>query len=285
MSGLLVSYSSSSEEGEAEPRGRDETEEKRDQRGKRERESYQRPKRCKKDLQSRPPDAADARLPVPESVLKMFGEGEEEEGHEDRARHSGRMRTFPHERGNWATHVYVPYQTDEDFHELLDLLVSHLRHCAVRLTTVEEFHVSLSQTVALRYHWIEPFVQSLKERLAPFPRFYCTVERVKVYTNQEKTRTFLGLEVSTGHDQLLELVSEVDKTMEEFDLKTFYKNPSFHMSLAWCVGDSTQKLSGKCLQDLQDLVDGFTDSASILRLHLDQIRCKSGNKVFSFPLR
>ena len=36
-------------------------------------------------------------------------------------------------------------------------------------------------------------------------------------------RTFIGLEVSAGHFQLLELVSEVDRVLEEFDLPTFYK--------------------------------------------------------------
>ena len=36
-------------------------------------------------------------------------------------------------------------------------------------------------------------------------------------------RTFIGLEVSAGHFQLLELVSEVDGVLEEFDLPTFYK--------------------------------------------------------------
>lgn len=36
-------------------------------------------------------------------------------------------------------------------------------------------------------------------------------------------RTFVGLEVSAGHFQLLELVSEVDRALEEFDLPTFYK--------------------------------------------------------------
>lgn len=39
----------------------------------------------------------------------MFREQEEEErGAEDRAKHGGRVRCFPHERGNWATHVYLP---------------------------------------------------------------------------------------------------------------------------------------------------------------------------------
>lgn len=36
-------------------------------------------------------------------------------------------------------------------------------------------------------------------------------------------RTFLGMEVCTGHAQLLDLVKIVDKTMSEFLLETFYK--------------------------------------------------------------
>lgn len=36
-------------------------------------------------------------------------------------------------------------------------------------------------------------------------------------------RTFVGLEVTSGHPQFLDLVSEVDRVMEEFDLTTFYQ--------------------------------------------------------------
>ncbi|NXC50728.1 USB1 phosphodiesterase, partial [Penelope pileata] len=210
---------------------------------------------------------------------------QEEQAANDSSRHGGRVRCFPHERGNWATYVYLPYQAQEDFLELLDLLVSHARTYVPSLTAMDEFHVSLSQSVVLRYHWINPFVQSLKERLASFHRFFCVAGRVKVYTNQNKTRTFVGLEVSAGHFQLLELVSEVDKVMEEFDLPTFYKDPSFHISLAWCVGDLTGSLEGQCLRELQDIVDRFEDSELLLRVQWEEIRCKSGNKFFSFPLR
>ncbi|OXB76085.1 UNVERIFIED_CONTAM: hypothetical protein H355_000184 [Colinus virginianus] len=199
------------------------------------------------------------RLPVPECVLAMFREEEQqEEKRDDSSRHGGRVRCFPHERGSWATHVYLPYQAQEEFLELLELLVSHARTYVASLSAVEEFHVSL---------------------------FFCVADRVKVYTNQNKTRTFVGLEVSAGHFQLLELVSEVDKVMEEFDLPVFYKDPSFHISLAWCVGDLTGSLEGQCLRELQDIVDRFEDSARLLRVQWEQIRCKSGNKFFSFPLR
>ncbi|XP_017596279.1 PREDICTED: U6 snRNA phosphodiesterase [Corvus brachyrhynchos] len=142
-----------------------------------------------------------------------------------------------------------------------------------------------------------------------FFRFFCVADQVKVYTNQNKTRTFIGLEVSAGHFQLLELVSEVDGILEEFDLPTFYKDPSFHISLAWCVGDLSGRLEGQCLRELQVCphvvwragggqswspatspcqewrVGNFLHQARQTSLVWEQIRCKSGNKYFSFPLR
>ncbi|CAN8187018.1 unnamed protein product [Coccothraustes coccothraustes] len=223
------------------------------------------------------------RLPVPAGLP---GDPDPEEAvSDDSSRHGGRVRGFPHERGNWATHVYLPYIAQEEFLELLELLVSRARTYVPSLAAMEEFHLSLSQCVVLRYHWIEPFVRSLRERLAAFHRFFCVADQVKVYTNQNKTRTFIGLEVSAGHFQLLELVSEVDSILKEFDLPTFYKDPSFHISLAWCVGDLAGRLEGQCLRELQDIVDGFEESAFLLRIQWEQIRCKSGNKYFSFTLR
>lgn len=224
------------------------------------------------------------RWPVPESVLHMF-QDTEEGPEEDSSKHGGRVRTFPHERGNWATHVYVPYEATEEFQDLLDVLLAHAQTCAPRLVRMEAFHLSLSHSVVLRHHWILPFVQALKERLASSQRFLFTADRVKIYTNQEKTRTFVGLEVTSGHAQFLDLVSEVDQVMEEFELPTFYQDPSFHISLAWCVGDARPHLEAQCLRELQELVDEFEDSAVLLRVLAGQVRCKSGNKFFSLPLK
>ncbi|XP_064016655.1 U6 snRNA phosphodiesterase 1 isoform X4 [Pogoniulus pusillus] len=195
------------------------------------------------------------RLPVPAGL--PGDPGAEELVEDDSSRHGGRVRSFPHQRGNWATHVYLPYRAREEFVELLELLLAHARTHVPSLAAAERFHLSLSQCVVLRYHWIEPFVRRLRQRLAAFHRFFCVADQVKVYTNENKTRTFIGLEISAGHFQLLELVSEVDRVLEEFDLPTFYK----------------------------ELVDGFEDSALLLRIPWEEVRCKSGNKHFSFPLR
>uniref|UniRef100_A0A2K5PYR4 U6 snRNA phosphodiesterase 1 n=1 Tax=Cebus imitator TaxID=2715852 RepID=A0A2K5PYR4_CEBIM len=107
------------------------------------------------------------RFPVPDSVLNMFP-GTEEGPEDDSAKHGGRVRTFPHERGNWATHIYIPYEAKEEFLDLLDVLLPHAQTYVPRLVRMEAFHLSLSQSVVLRHHWILPFVQALKARMASF---------------------------------------------------------------------------------------------------------------------
>ncbi|XP_026544784.1 U6 snRNA phosphodiesterase isoform X3 [Notechis scutatus] len=132
--------------------------------------------------------AAMPSLPLPDSVRGMFRDQEEKERVEDDcSKHEGRLRTFPHERGNWATHVYMPCKAGEDFLDLLQLLLICGRTYVPQLKGQEEFHISLSQGVVLRHHWINSFVQSLKGRLASCHRFIFRADQVKVYTNETKT--------------------------------------------------------------------------------------------------
>lgn len=60
--------------------------------------------------------AAGSSLPLPDSVQRMFRDEEEKERVvDDCSKHGGRLRTFPHERGNWATHVYMPCKSLDVF--------------------------------------------------------------------------------------------------------------------------------------------------------------------------
>uniref|UniRef100_A0A3B4AZK2 U6 snRNA phosphodiesterase n=1 Tax=Periophthalmus magnuspinnatus TaxID=409849 RepID=A0A3B4AZK2_9GOBI len=222
------------------------------------------------------------RLPVPHCVLNMFPE-ELDPQTEDSSLHGGRIRSFKHEQGNWVTYVYLPYNPEEEFTDLLDEFVSLAKCHGIDLRPQEEFHLSLSQTVVLRYHWIQPFTQNLKASLVHCRRFMCSAERLKVYCNAEKTRTFIGVEVSTGNNELLDLIKVVDKTMADFGLNTFYKDPSFHVSLAWCIGDLKAQING-FLKELQSIMDKQEDGPCTLNLNCVELRCRTGNKVFCFPL-
>ena len=52
-------------------------------------------------------------IPLPASINQMFIEEEEEEVHDDPTLHEGRIRSFSHEKNNWATYVYVNLQDCE----------------------------------------------------------------------------------------------------------------------------------------------------------------------------
>ncbi|XP_037539282.1 U6 snRNA phosphodiesterase [Nematolebias whitei] len=284
---MLVGYSSSSDEEEdGEENGRDAAKTRRRTR-KSSRNSVEEDRINSDDFPAKKKSKiADmiprTRLPLPGSLLDMFPD-EDNPQTEDSSLHGGRVRSFKHERGNWSTYVYFPYHPEEEFQDLLEALLSAAGSQGLVLTPQEEFHLSLSQTVVLRHHWIQPFTQSLRTDLAHCKRFFCSAERLKIYCNAEKTRTFLGIEVSSGHTQLLDLVQVVDKTMIEFQLETFYEDPSFHVSLAWCVGDLTEKLK-EILEELQSLVYGREDGPLPLVLDCAEVRCRTGNKTFRFSL-
>ena len=45
------------------------------------------------------------KLPVPDGITKMFSNKTQHVDHPEE--HGGRIRTFAHERGNWASFVYA----------------------------------------------------------------------------------------------------------------------------------------------------------------------------------
>ena len=59
---------------------------------------------------------------------------------------------------------------DEDFVELLEELLEVAGTHGVLLTQQREFHLTVSQTVVLKHHWIQPFTQSLKAGLTSCKR-------------------------------------------------------------------------------------------------------------------
>uniref|UniRef100_A0A4W5MUV4 U6 snRNA phosphodiesterase 1 n=1 Tax=Hucho hucho TaxID=62062 RepID=A0A4W5MUV4_9TELE len=192
------------------------------------------------------------RLPLPGKVLDMFTEEDDDPQSVDSIQHGGRIRSFKHERGNWAAYVYFPYIPEEGFLELLDEMTKVAGSNGISLTHTDKFHLSLSKTVVLRHHWIQSFIQSLRTGLAHVIEiFFSLAEKLKVYSNDDKTR---------------------------------YSRISYHDDLTWCVGDCTEHIRKECLQDLQGLVDSHEDGAFLLRLDCQELQCKSGNKTFCFPL-
>lgn len=83
--------------------------------------------------------------------------------------HEGRVRGFKHERGNWATYVFVPISGDllEDLQESCLAQISKLTD----FKTCAEFHISLSKTIVLQYHLIDAFVECLEGAIQNCQRY------------------------------------------------------------------------------------------------------------------
>ncbi|CAG9770916.1 unnamed protein product [Ceutorhynchus assimilis] len=220
------------------------------------------------------------RLPVPQQFLQS----KSLEHQDDPSLHAGRVRSFAHERGNWATFVHIPYEAQcgvvELFSHIEETVPKHLE-----LKIADDFHISLTKTVILKYHWISAFVKSLQENLKHFRKFFILFDSVKVYCNEERTRTFLGIQIRSGRDTLVKMVETLDICLKEYDLPTFYKDPSFHMSIAWCVGDVEKELQNY-LPQINDKLEQLMEihSQDNWYIYVDYLLCKTGNKYFQFVL-
>ncbi|ESO89820.1 hypothetical protein LOTGIDRAFT_164857 [Lottia gigantea] len=224
----------------------------------------------------------DLKLPVPDSIQNMF---KQQKKHEDNpVRHEGRIRSFEHVEGNWATHVYIPYLKEDRFISMVDEVLKCLH--PLDFHKMSEFHLSLSRTVTIRHHWIDSLTQSLQKSFQHINRFICCLSTFKFYTNDEKNRTFLSLQVSDSRNRLKELTDLVDTCFEEFHLEKYYKNPSYHISIGWCLNNVIDKITNKQHTCLQETLDSFLEENEDLNyIDVDSIQCKTGNKAFTFRLK
>ncbi|KAH8294703.1 hypothetical protein KR018_001873 [Drosophila ironensis] len=200
---------------------------------------------------------------------------------DDPAQHGGRIRSFKHERGNWATYVYVPAKgCAEPLEEFQASAIAKLSP-EVELRANDDLHLSLSRTVVLLHHQIDAFAQSVQTALRNCNGFLAGLQGLQVYTNDERTRTFIAAKLDSAFtEKATRLLQAIDLVMVDYRLPRFYEPPSFHISLLWCVGDQEKLLSGK-LAELQKLLN----DQETLTLLASEVHLKCGNRIFNYKLR
>ncbi|XP_055849923.1 U6 snRNA phosphodiesterase 1 [Episyrphus balteatus] len=223
------------------------------------------------------------KLPLPSAISsmnKVFHVAPED----DPSKHGGRIRSFEHERGNWATLIFIP--VDLNIMDELQMMIQNALHKSIDLKQSENIHLSLTKTVILRHHWIKLFVKSLQETLVSSEHFPVEFQSLNVYLNEERTRTFIGLTVGDVYfEKLHKLMLKMDKLMNEFQLNTFYENPSFHASIMWCLGDQESLIKEKLPELNAKLSEMRETNADDFQIKVNQIKCNTGNKSFNFELK
>ncbi|KAJ9598687.1 hypothetical protein L9F63_010636, partial [Diploptera punctata] len=221
-------------------------------------------------------------LPLPAALKSLYQTTSNAE--DNPCKHEGRIRSFPHERGNWSTFVYIPYEPGPAVSSFIDVVLECCK-AVVSLKPSDDCHISLTRTVVLRHHWIDSFIESVKDCMKQLPSPEIVYKIIIVYCNDQKTRTFIGLTVAEGHKSLTAAVNVLNKSLADFKLPPFYKEASYHMSIAWCVGDYTDQIEKQVLPQLQVAFQHFLHAQyDQWMLNVSQLHCKSGNKLFSFQL-
>ncbi|XP_076808593.1 U6 snRNA phosphodiesterase 1-like isoform X1 [Clavelina lepadiformis] len=228
------------------------------------------------------------KLPLPREISSMFGDPDQK--HSNLPKHDGRIRSFEHVRGNWATYVCIPYP-ELQINELKDSSQSILTQIKnVQWNLVEDVHLSISKTVTIPHHEIEPMVDTLRDNLRNSSAFSINFSSndLKYYVNEEKTRSFCGFEVTLHGtvESVQKLVEKVDLTLLDFKCDTYYPNPSYHMSIAWCLGDiSKDESKDTALAYMKQLWKVIEDhNPHLFSFVVKNIVLKSGNKQFMFFL-
>ncbi|XP_045617670.1 U6 snRNA phosphodiesterase 1 [Procambarus clarkii] len=222
-------------------------------------------------------------IPLPSELLLA------REAHIDDPReHQGRVRSFAHERGNWASILYVPLHLGiygPSFASFMASLVATCQEQNVILNPSSDLHISLTRTLILHLHWIQPLTEDFRARLSQVSKFSLWLHGLNVYVNDERTRTFLGLRVCHGRNELEDIVSEVDKCLAEYRLPPFFKDGSFHASVAWCTGDVSGDLR-RLLPQLENVCSQYFSVETDMRtFDVNSLNFKTGNRIHTIHLK
>ncbi|PPQ81269.1 hypothetical protein CVT25_015053 [Psilocybe cyanescens] len=159
------------------------------------------------------------------------------------ALHQGRIRTTPHVEGQYAAHVYVslPLGRSSLLYKILQAILCDAKEAIPTLheiwTTEQrpELHISLSRPIFLRAHQREDLKRAVKKVAKAHRAFIVSFAILSELINDEKTRTFLTMEVGAGHHELRSLTDALSPALEAIRQQTYYVKPRFHASIAWAL--------------------------------------------------
>ncbi|XP_021722154.1 U6 snRNA phosphodiesterase-like [Chenopodium quinoa] len=214
-----------------------------------------------------------------------------------------RVRSFPHVEGNYAVHVYIPVFIPQPARKEASQFVKkvssnvpglHVIDADIPLKNISnddqkledialgrEFHISLGRTVPIRVHQIDSVVTMLRQKLQIQKRYWIDFNKWEVFVNDDHTRAFLSLEVTTrGLPEITKQIQAVNEAYRLHNLPEFYKDPRPHISLTWASGD-TSDLLRRVVEEAKKHPDGRNSlQKRVFTAKFSGIECKIGSKTY-----
>ena len=130
--------------------------------------------------------------------------------------------------GSFPTFVYLAPTFDLNtinFFQDLNKTLSEVKQPIINSIPLEEYHISLSKTVNLNFHQIDPFLKELEKSFSKNKGFLVSfsTENFSILKSEIASRWFLVAEFAGGKGQVLDIIKKADTCMKQFGLETFFE--------------------------------------------------------------
>lgn len=165
-----------------------------------------------------------------------------------------------------------------------DIPLDNLVHDDQKLENIalgREFHISLGRTVPIRVHQIDTIVSMLRQKLQFQKRYWIDFNKWEVFVNDDHTRAFLSMEVTTGGlTEITKQILAVNEVYRLHNLPEFYKDPRPHISLTWALGDASDLLRRVVEETKKQPDGGGSLQKRVFTVKFNGIECKIGSKTY-----
>ncbi|KAJ2864367.1 poly(U)-specific 3'-to-5' RNA exonuclease [Coemansia aciculifera] len=203
-----------------------------------------------------------------------------------------------HVRGGWSGHVYLRIRSSTQLHRLAlacmdaicprldDNIRGNAKSADIldleKVRTIEEPHISLTRPFYLPEHQIAGFVRELESCLNGLGPLAVGFGRISTYVNERQDRGFVAADVDYGEESVRRVLDHVNRLMEKFGQRKFFRDPRFHVSLLsvdLTPGSNKMSKVGATLGAAMG-----EEIAHLVAMQIDEVECIFGNKKFSFGL-
>ncbi|KAF8654607.1 hypothetical protein AX16_003519 [Volvariella volvacea WC 439] len=135
-------------------------------------------------------------------------------------------------------------------------------------------------------------VQRVAQAHKPFTTSFATFCELR---NDEKTRTFLAMEIGAGHQELRALVEALTPALRAIRQQEYYDKPRFHASIGWALldrpaADESQQcdfptipgIPDTLIADLNEIYGSRLTSTKVSVLEVQGITIKIGKEIRSW---